>query len=102
MTKVGRKSGSIAVALLMLWASFLSMTVTFSPSVVAGTAVSGHTTMDTTWTESGSPYIVTDTVTVDYNVTLTIREGVQVLFESGYYDLTVEGRLRSLGNATKG
>lgn len=101
MTKVGRKSGSIAVALLMLWASFLSMTVTFSPSVVAGTAVSGHITMDTTWTESGSPYIVTDTVTVDYNVTLTIREGVQVLFESGYYDLTVEGRLRSLGNATK-
>ncbi|MCK5290424.1 MAG: PKD domain-containing protein [Thermoplasmata archaeon] len=100
MTKVGRKGGSIAVVLLMMWAGLVGMFVTQSPSAM-GTLVSGHITNDTTWTESGSPYIVTGTVTVDYNVTLTIREGVEVLFESGFYDLTVDGRLRSLGNATK-
>jgi PKD repeat protein len=100
MSEVGRKGGSVAVVLLMMWAGFASMSVMQS-SNVKGTLVSGHITMDTTWTESGSPYIVVDTVTVDNNITLTIEEGVEVLFENGYYDLTVEGRLKSLGNTTK-
>ncbi|MCK4444926.1 MAG: hypothetical protein KAW09_10295, partial [Thermoplasmata archaeon] len=78
MSDVGRKGGCIAVALLMMWAGLLGMMVTQSPSA-RGTLVSGHITSDTTWNESGSPYIVTNTVTVDNGVTLTIEAGVEVL-----------------------
>ena len=101
MSKVGRKSGSIAVALLMLWASFLSITVTFSPNVVAGTVVSGLITTDTTWNETNSPYWVVGDVVVDYNVTLTIEAGVSVQFDTGWLGMIVYGNLHSLGNPSK-
>ncbi len=100
MSDVGRKGGCIAVAILMIWGGLLGVMITQSPTA-GGTLVSGHITSDTTWTISGSPYIVTDSVTVDNGVTLTIEAGVDVLFESGFYHLTVDGRLRSLGNATR-
>jgi len=55
----------------------------------AYTYVSGNITEDTTWTVSGSPYIVTADITVassDYNstiATLTIEPGVEVRFNQG-------------------
>jgi len=43
-----------------------------------GTKVGGNLTGNTTWTLAGSPYVVTNDVTVPTNVTLTIAAGVLV------------------------
>ena len=60
------------------------MTVAFltviSFAVNAQTNVSGGIFSNTTWTLANSPYIVTDTVVVFPNVTLTIEPGVTVKF----------------------
>ncbi len=96
MSKVGRKGGSVAVVLLMMWAGFLSVSVTLSPNVGAWTIVGGHIKTDTIWNQSGSPYIVVGDVYVDYNVTLTIEKGVSVRFEN-FRSLFVYGYLRILG-----
>ncbi|MFQ5883779.1 MAG: right-handed parallel beta-helix repeat-containing protein, partial [Thermoplasmata archaeon] len=97
MSDVGRKGGSVAVALLMMWAGFLSASITLSPNVGAWTVVSGHITNDTVWNQSNSPYIVVDDIYVDYNVTLTIEWGVSVRFET-FVSLFVYGELRILGD----
>jgi parallel beta-helix repeat protein len=52
-------------------------------SVLAQTSVGGSITSSTTWMVAGSPYIVTATVTVQNNATLTIQAGVVVRFNSG-------------------
>ena len=100
MSDVGRKGGCLALAFLMCWASFLGMSVTLFPSAAAGTVVSGHITTNTTWNESNSPYWVVGTVYVDSGVTLTIEEGVSVLFDSGVYFI-VRGEVNSLGTPNK-
>ena len=51
-----------------------------SLSVKAQTNVSGGIFSNTTWTLANSPYIVTDTIVVFPNVTLTIEPGVIVKF----------------------
>lgn len=48
----------------------------------AQTSVSGGIYTNTTWALAGSPYIVTDTIVVFPNVTLTIEPGVVVKFEN--------------------
>lgn len=48
------------------------------PRDVPGTKVGGNLVGDTTWTLAGSPYVVTNDVTVGTNVTLTIAAGVVV------------------------
>lgn len=56
-------------------------------TLFAETMVSGHIGMDTTWTKTGSPYIVTDDVSVYGDSTnaaiLTIQAGVEVRFDQG-------------------
>jgi len=57
-----------------------------SPSAVFGkTEVSGRISQNTTWTLSGSPYIVTGDVSIygSTNVKLTIEPGVEVRFDQG-------------------
>lgn len=58
--------------------------------------VGGVITTDTTWSASGSPYLVTDHITVRGGVTLTIEPGVAVQFgeKLGLY---VQGRLHAVG-----
>jgi hypothetical protein len=79
--------------------------VLFPPvSSFAATNVSGVISSDTTWTPTGSPYIVTGDVTVDYLATLTIEPGVVVKFQfrSSIYDkvcLYVNGVLNAQGTA---
>jgi hypothetical protein len=52
----------------------------------AQTKVSGDITADTTWTVSGSPYVLTGNIYVKRNATLTIEEGVKVdLGGNGFY-----------------
>ena len=64
--------------------------LTGSIAVHAQTNVSGTISSNTTWTISGSPYILTDLTGIPAGVTLTIQPGVQV---SGAFDLLVKGTL---------
>ncbi len=66
------------------------------PISAYATNVSGSITTNTTWNTAGSPYIVTNGVTVNSGVTLTIDPGVVVKFDSNKY-LTVNGRLDAEG-----
>ena len=49
------------------------------PMNALATDVSGEISQDTTWTLSGSPYIITGDVTVNGGYTLTIEPGVSAL-----------------------
>ncbi len=65
----------------------------------AQTTVSGTITENTTWTLAGSPYTLVESVTVNVDVTLTIRPGVEVLL-GNRRNLYVEGRLLARGTAS--
>src|SRR5581483_5944220 len=52
---------------------------------------------NTTWTLANSPYIITDTVVVFPNVTLTIQPGVIVKFDSNVYMEVRQGNLIANG-----
>ncbi len=62
----------------------------------AQTYVGGTISTNTSWTVSGSPYIVQQNVTVDQNVGLTLEPGVTVKFRSGK-SIIVHGQLRAVG-----
>jgi predicted outer membrane repeat protein len=62
----------------------------------ANTTVSTDISTNTTWTTGGSPYEVTNSITVQNGVTLTIDPGVQVLFHPSA-QLRIEGTLDSQG-----
>ena len=58
------------------------------------TNVSETISTNTTWTLTGSPYIVTSSITIQTGVTLTIETGVTVKFNDSYY-LYVNGTLNA-------
>lgn len=60
------------------------------------TPVSGLVSTDVTWTFEYNPYIVQGDLTVAQNATLTIAEGVTILFDGVYY-LNVNGTLQVEG-----
>ncbi len=72
----------------------IAATIISTSNVSAETTVSGNITTDTTWALSGSPYIVSGSVTVqgtdgdDGITTLTIEPGVEVRFNA-YTGLTI-------------
>jgi PKD repeat protein len=104
MSVVSKKGGSIAIVLLMMWASFLSIGITLSTNVRAPTWVGGHITKDETWTVANSPYYVVDDLYVDAGVTLTIEAGVEVRFTYRpwpLYSLMVSGTLKTLGTGNR-
>jgi parallel beta-helix repeat protein len=49
------------------------------------------------WNAAGSPYIVTDILTIPSGTTLTIQPGVEIRFD-GYYALDVQGTLNATGS----
>lgn len=85
----------VAVGVALLLACF-STTVVEHRSVSGSTIVSGQILTDTTWTVANSPYVVSESVLVSENVTLTIEPAVIVEFGQGKV-LRVEGRLTGLG-----
>jgi len=75
---------------------FLSLVFIFgvfiSTTAFGETYISGHITEDTTWDLAGSPYITTNDVYIDPNITVTLGSGAQLTLDY-HDDLTVDGSL---------
>lgn len=76
-----RKPISLLLALTIILSLFL-VALPMAATTEASTDVSGEVTSNTTWDVAGSPYIVTGDVTVNAEVTLTIKAGVTVKFNN--------------------
>ena len=65
------------------------------------TNVGGLLLRSAVWTsdEGANPYTLTRDVQIPIDVTLTIRAGVQVVFEAGNFQLLIKGALRVEGTA---
>jgi len=74
-------------------------TLFFQYNVTGQEYVGGIISQDKTYTKDLSPYIVLDDVIVSESVVLTIEPGVEVLFEPGEPDLSIEviGSLNAVG-----
>jgi len=86
-TNLLRRLGQLGLILFLSTAlSFL-----FIEKIIAAgpTPVSGPIVVPTTWTSANSPYVVTDTVTVNAGVILTIEEGTIVKFYNGNVAISV-------------
>jgi|GEM_PF-2421093 len=74
--------------LVLFWLALLPL-ITWQALSWADTTVNSNITTDTTWTLTGSPYIVTGNITVlgstSAGATLTIEPGVEVRFNSSRY-----------------
>ena len=70
-----------------------------SPSLYADTNVGGEINTDTTWDLAGSPYMVTNSVSVVAGVKLTIESGVEIKFSTDT-SLEIYGTLESQGTAS--
>ena len=68
--------------------------------VYAETTVSSNIIEDTTWTKAGSPYLITQSIDVYPDVTLTIEPGVEVKFCLGC-DLEIYCELIAIGTESK-
>ncbi|MEA3432573.1 MAG: hypothetical protein U9R01_07905 [candidate division WOR-3 bacterium] len=68
-----------------------------SGMVYAETTVSSNIIKDTTWTKAGSPYLVTQSIDVYPDVTLTIEPGVVVKF-NGDFVLGIYGCIIAIGS----
>ncbi|MBN1651792.1 MAG: hypothetical protein JW857_10715, partial [Bacteroidales bacterium] len=67
-------------------------------SLQAQTTVPGGTlTSNTTWSITGSPYLIQGDVTVPVNLTLTIQPGVIIKFADYWTGINVSGSLQAIG-----
>ncbi|MCB8925516.1 MAG: hypothetical protein H6652_07805 [Ardenticatenaceae bacterium] len=86
----------LPVTLLLALGQAINGRVQAKPQLVD---VGGIIATDTTWTAANSPYILTDRVTVQTGVTLTIEAGVTVMVPDSRKDLDVQGHLEAVGTA---
>ena len=72
--------------------------IVIPPNTFSQTNVSGVIDNNTVWELAGSPFIVTDYVLVDINITLTIEAGVTVQLDNNSY-IIVQGEIIAEGTA---
>ncbi len=96
-TEIQRRPGIYVPVLLLFLLAGLLLTI-HSVAATGPTCVGGPILVPTTWTPAGSPYIVTETVTIVPTASLTIEPGVEVRFrwETG---LVAVGPLTATGTA---
>lgn len=88
------------VRLFVLLAALISLGLLAAGPAVADTQVSSNITSNTTWTATGSPYVLTKSITVSSGVTLSIQPGVTVEFNAGTFgQLSVDGAVSAIGTA---
>jgi hypothetical protein len=63
---------------------------------IQGTSIGSNIVGDATWTRAGSPYLVTTSISVTNEATLTIEPGVDVYFVAGA-GMRIEGGLSAQG-----
>jgi len=80
---------------LFLWL-LLFFTLSFKNAHADTVVPGGNITSSTTWTLSGSPYIIQGNVTINSGITLTIEPGVAVKFD-GLYSININGVLNAVG-----
>ena len=94
------KRFSILFAVILPMLALFSLFSTFAiPSHAL--EVGGTISSDTTWTLANSPYTVTSDIIIDYGVTLTVEEGVEVIAQNGEY-MDVYGHLVVNGSLSSG
>lgn len=65
-----------------------------------GIKVSGTIQLDTTWTNTSDPYIITNNIVVHENATLTVDPDVEIRFQ-GFYSIKVEGIIEAIGTESE-
>lgn len=88
-TNIPTTSGLWLVVLALLLACHAGRAQTFVSGIVSGT-----------WSPSGNPYIVTDSITVPGGQTLTIQPGVKVLIGQDL-SVTVNGFIQAVGTPSQ-
>ena len=86
----------------LLFLFVLSFAILCSEKLIAQTNVSGDITTNTTWTVSGSPYVLNGDIRVRNGATLTIESGTQIslgnhLLYVGYDGASESGILQASG-----
>jgi len=90
----------VLILLLTMLVSMLNFAGVKMLPVVKATYVEGEITQDSVWTLVDSPFVLSNDVTVNPSVTLTIEPGVEVRF-GGNFSLIVNGKLSAEGTADK-
>ena len=94
MKLFGKNTVAALVCVLLISSPLMFLTVPFGLAQ-SGTSIDGIISQDTTWTPSGSPYILIGNALVNHGVTITIQSGVVV--NLGDYYLMVNGTLVAKG-----
>jgi len=95
-----RKRSSLILLLLLIILGTFTFAKTPSSVMASVTYVEGRITRDTVWTLTDSPFVVSNEISVDPYVTLTIEPGVEVRF-GGDFSLIVEGSLSASGTENR-
>ncbi|HKZ93469.1 MAG TPA: right-handed parallel beta-helix repeat-containing protein [Candidatus Bathyarchaeia archaeon] len=83
----------------LLFSSLAGVPLFMNAAGLSSGLIGAQISQNTTWTVSGSPYIITSDILVEGGATLTIEPGVEIKFQ-GNYSLIVSGSLQALGTET--
>ena len=94
-----KKQFTSFIILFAIILGFFNIAYRVLPSVKA-TPVEGVISQDTLWTLVDSPFVVTNDIVVNLNVTLTIEPGVEVRF-GGEFSIIVVGKIIAQGTEAR-